>query len=462
MSRQQFGDQLRSDSADAPDQGRPFAAGPRTLLLWLAATLVAGCAGRGPKPMEIPLMPAPAVYEAGAIDPFDHCNRITEDPGVLFATDRAPAGPEDRRYDYFTHRRANMLHLGAARTRLRHEPALSGDEARWATLRGSRSSDFSVVFEDLETFGVLEKTIRFSDMETARSEAPGQRFFEAIDHRLDASGTPHVYIYVHGYKIDIEESIVVAAELSHFLGHNGAVVAYSWPTKVSTFAYFGDLDNARYSARYLRTLILDIARNTNVEKIHVIGYSAGTQLVSRMLADLGMYGFLMSDDEIDEGVKLGNVILTGSDVDSDILSGYVLDGALRVPDNLTIYVSEIDTALRAAGFLFAGRVRAGRFARTDPLNAREEQFLAEHPNLQIIDVTRAEGSAVAKGHRYFRTSPWVSSDIAMQLLYDLPPEQRGLVKGDVVRFWQFPADYVEQLPGIADAIDAPDRRCQRP
>jgi hypothetical protein len=41
-------------------------------------------------------------------------------------------------------------------------------------------------------------------------------------------------------------------------------------------------------------------------------------------------------------------------------------------------------------------------------------------------VTDAEGARTGNDHRYFRKSPWASSDILMMLMYGLTPEQRGL------------------------------------
>ena len=236
----------------------------------------------------------------------------------------------------------------------------------------------------------------------------------------------------------------MASELWHFLGYNGAFVAYSWPTKFSIWAYVADLENAMSSARNLRTLILEVARIPEVEKIHVIGYSAGTRMVSRVLADLGMYGYSLSKQEVDASVKLGNVILIGSDVDRNIMSGYLLDGALRIPDSLTLYQSQDDGALNMSKKVFR-HARSGQMVIDGPLSPQAEKFFADHPQLWIIDVTNAEGGTEHGGHSYFRTSPWVSSDILMTLMYSLSPGERGLVRYDEFPVWDFPENYVSRL-----------------
>ena len=181
-----------------------------------------------------------------------------------------------------------------------------------------------------------------------------------------------------------------------------------------------------------------------VEKIHVIGYSAGTRMVSRVLADLGMYGYSLSKEEIDARVKLGNVILIGSDVDRNIMSGYLVDGALRIPDSLTLYQSQDDGALNMSKRVFR-HDRSGQMVIDGPMSPEAEKFFADHPQLWIVDVTNAEGGTEHGGHSYFRTSPWVSSDILMTLMYSLSPEQRGLVRYEDFPVWDFPEDYVTRL-----------------
>ncbi len=441
--------------ADANDgwdnaQGTTHRRRPRSALaalILVAASLAAGCAGTKPKPNQIFLMPAPSVYEEGVIDPFMGTDRLARDlePGILYATDRKRAAPDDEEYEHYTYWRARMLQLGLAQVRLGQYDSITFEEARRIALLKDRTDEYPLEVTGIDEFGALARTVPPSDEETERSPEPTRRFIEEVNRRLVGSHSKDVYIYVHGYKVNFENPLLVAAELWHFLGYNGAFIAYSWPTKFSMWAYFADLDNAVNSARYLRALVIELAQKSDAERIHIIGYSAGTRLVSRMLADLGMYAYLMDDDEIDQTIKLGNVILIGSDFDQDILAGYLLDGSLRIADALTLYVSEADSALRFSQRMFRGRERAGELLNRTPLNPHAKAFMAAHPELRIIDVTSAEGSTGGSGHSYFRSSPWVSSDLLMTLLYDLAPEERGLVKEDDFPIWGFPPDYVERL-----------------
>ncbi len=69
------------------------------------------------------------------------------------------------------------------------------------------------------------------------------------------------------------------------------------------------------------------------------------------------------------------------------------------------------------------------------------------------------------GYSCFRTSPWVSSDILITLMYGLSPAQRGLVSYEEFPVWDFPDDYVTRLraspaevnPSFGEAIRQNER-----
>lgn len=155
----------------------------RFALILLTFVALSACGGNKPKPNRVFLMPAPGIYEEGQIDPFVDNDPISKgvQPGVLYATDRAVAKEADKKYDYYTHERGSVLRLGEAYTRLGVDEGIAWEEARKITLLKNRTENYP---------------------------------------------------------------LLVASELWHFLGYNGAFIAYSWPTKFSIWAYVADLENA--------------------------------------------------------------------------------------------------------------------------------------------------------------------------------------------------------------------------
>lgn len=417
----------------------------------LAALLVSGCANGG-RPYEVTLMQAPDVYDDGNINPFTDNDPIAREasPEILYATDRAPAETADISYTHYTNQRGHVVRLGVAEIDFGYDESITWEEARRVSLLKNRSEDYPLKVSAVEEFGPLAQTIRPFDEGIEPSEDPGIRFIDEIDQRLARSESKDVYIYVHGFKVDFENPLLVASELWHYLGYHGAFIAYSWPTTAKNSAYFSDVENARASARGLRQLIVYISENSQADRIHILGYSAGTRLVSRLLADIGLLSYGLSDEEVRRRIKLGHVILTGSDLDRAIVGGYILDGALRVPESVTIYASNTDSALGVSSFVFS-RSRIGQLAKADEIGPNTSRFFKKNKKLRLIDVSTAEGSTKGNGHAYFRSSPWVSSDILMTLLYDLAPAKRGLVWSDTMPIWTFPDDYTRRM---RDALKA--------
>jgi esterase/lipase superfamily enzyme len=425
-------------------------------LSWALAcsiTLLSACASNKPPPDQIFLMPAPVVYTEGQIDPFSENRAVIQSsqPCVLFATDRAPTQDAEQ-FAYYSDERGNALRLGEACTQLGADSPISWAEARRISLLKNRGDKYPLKLISIDEYGVLERTVPPFTADIERSPIPGKRFAAAIDERLAASTAKDIYIYVHGYKVEFENPVLVASELWNFLGYNGAFIAFSWPATRKTLAYWSDLDDAANSARGLRMLITYLAAHTDAETIHVIGYSAGTQLVARTLADLGMYGRFIDEAEIRRRAKLGNVILVGSDVDRHVLGGYILDGALRVPQALTVYQSSGDSALELSRRVFR-RDRAGQSIATDSSGDASKAFLRQNPKLRVIDVSNAESGTAGSGHGYLRGSPWVSSDVLLTLLYDLEPEKRGLVRVPDSPVWVFPDDYIARLRRALMEVD---------
>jgi esterase/lipase superfamily enzyme len=286
----------------------------------------------------------------------------------------------------------------------------------------------------------------------------GKEFAEIVNQRLAASGVKDVYVYLHGFRVVFDIPVLVGAELWHFLGYRGAFVAYTWPSTPSVFAYLSDLEAAVIMARKFRLFLTYLAEETQVEKIHIVGFSAGSRLVVRALSQLALLNGDATEEEIRQHVRIGNVIIVGGDISHEEFGSALADGLLRIPERTTIYVSSADRALIWAKRIFR-RSRLGQLW-TEELPQRTADFLRENPSLEIIDVTEAAESTTGNGHAYFRKSPWVSSDLLTLLAYDMGAAERGLKKEENLLVWTFPPDFIERLrkaivemnPQLAGAI----------
>ena len=417
----------------------------RLLGVMSLALLVGACASRGPHTID--LMPAPAVFAGGEINPLPAgAPPISYDDFQMFyATDRKPA-ESPTEYPFYLNEQGFVLRLGTARIKAGPE-GMDWKEVRRITLDENRSTSYPLQVLSVDETGILASTITVinePDPPPATPDRAGIAYAEMIDERLAKSGVKDIFIYVHGYRVIFDDPLLVSAELWHFLGYRGAFIAYAWRSTPRALAYASDTETAITMARNFRLFLTYLAENTQVERIHIIGYSAGTRLVLRALNQLALLNVESSDEQIRRDARIGSVVFVGGDSSREGVGSAIADGMLRIPERLTIYVSSADSALNFSQRIF-GRPRIGQMW-TDGMPPRVVDFVATRPYLEFIDVTEAAGATSGNGHNYFRQSPYVSSDLLTFLAYDVEPDRRGLKKeSEELPVWTFPPDYIERL-----------------
>jgi esterase/lipase superfamily enzyme len=405
--------------------------------------ILVGCGPTVPRPLV--LMPAPATFEAGSLPPGAAVPVVYPNDvaalDMLYVTNRAPATAPGAEGPY-SGERGYLLRVGAASIAF-GDAHIDWARAREISLLKNRPSEFPLKVTAADEFGVLQESVTlFTPAEIAATvDGSAERRLKAeIRARLARSPVKDIFLYVHGYKVTFENPLLVSSELWHFLGYEGAFVAFSWPSTPASLAYFKDIETARLSAQGLRTLLEFLARETDAERIHILGYSAGTRVVLTALYELALLYQDRPHADIRAHTRLGHVILVGSDIDTDLFASYLLDGLLRVPGHLTFYTSPTDEALHISSRVFAHR-RMGELL-PGMLDEQMREFVAHSPKLALINVEGAANYDAGNGHAYFRQSPWVSSDVLMTLRYGLGPAARGLEQHEGSPIWRFPVDYV--------------------
>jgi pimeloyl-ACP methyl ester carboxylesterase len=432
--------------ADGRSDEKPEPVSPLRLLSVMSLFfLVGACASSGPH--TINMMPAPSVFAGGEINPLPAGTPPVsyDDFPMFYATDRKPA-ESPYEYPFYLNEQGFVLRLGTARIKAGPE-GMDWEEVRRITLDENRTTDYPLQVLSVDETGVLASTVTVlnePDPPPTTPDQAGRDFAELIDKRLADSGVKDVYIYVHGYRVVFDDPLLIAAELWHFLGYRGAFIAYAWRSTPRALAFASDTETAVARARNFRLFLTYLAEKTQVERIHIIGFSAGTRLVLRALEQLAFLHTDATDEQIRRNVRIGSVVFVGGDSSREAFGAAMADGVLRIPERFTIYVSSADSALNWSQWIFS-RERIGQMW-TDGMPPRVAEFVAARPYLEFIDVTEAAGSTSGNGHGYFRQSPYVSSDILTFLAYDIEPDRRGLVKAaDDLPVWTFPPDYIERL-----------------
>jgi esterase/lipase superfamily enzyme len=402
---------------------------------------LAGCASGSYD--SVALMPPPLLHQTGGFDPYDalSAESFAEQSALLYVTDREPGGAGQRPY---SDARGHLLRAGVA-TVTASPPFRDWDDVRSVTIEGRRAEDYELSVSEVEEIGVLPVGLTPFNVEApadAALEEAATAFAARIDRQLALSGSQDAVIFVHGYNVGFEYPLLVSKELQHYLGYRGAFITFAWPATPSRFAYFQDLETTDATVRTLRMLAQFLTERTRARRIHLIGCSAGSRIAFGAAYRIALETAATPDG--DPAARLGDLILLGSDIDPVYFLQGVADGLLDATDRVAVYMSETDSALGLSNLVFAQR-RLGETLGPEDLSEALEAQLAEIERLELIDVSGAEGAEAGNGHWYFRSSPWVSSDLLLGLLSDLAPADRGLTREPGTAVWRFPADYGKRL-----------------
>jgi esterase/lipase superfamily enzyme len=381
------------------------------------------------------MMPTPTLLAGGEVNPFVlvPADQQSNTLDVFYLTDRVGKGQGDKRsYGNGVDEQAKF---GTATVQFGSE-STSWNELVTASLSQGRARDIKL------------SVLRVSERGTLAGD--GDAIAADINRALDQVVRREISIYVQGVRDDFDGSVTVAAQLRHYPGHRQVVIAYAWPCRQRLMQYSGDVNRARASAPHLAELIEFLAANTKAEHINVLGYSAGATLVVEGLAELRKRHAESNAEALRKELRVGNVMLAAADLDLQTFVREQLEALADVAEHVSLTVSSKDKALSWASTLQGG----SRLGRPDvkELTPQDLEAVSKHKNLHVIDVSTVKGPHSDKsgtaGHGYWYTNPWVSSDVLTTLIWQLPPEQRGLVRVPDKWRWTFPPDYPQRVRAV--------------
>ncbi|MHC4946962.1 MAG: alpha/beta hydrolase [Planctomycetota bacterium] len=401
---------------------RPF---PRRLLrLPLVALVLVACTGCGKGPA---LVPTPALFPATGLDPFDEVSPELRETTVemLFATDRLPDNEEGEplRYGF---RRSNSGAIGTCTVRLGDED-LDWDGLVAASTAARRERDVPIaVTEIVELVRIpdLGPMVQVGDELVDNPEVMAERnrlipeAASLLTERVRAAGQKDVFVYVHGYNNTFEDAALRLAQLWHFMGRRGVPFLYTWPAgRGGLRGYTYDRESGEFTVFHLKNFLREIGALPEVENVHVLAHSRGTDVFMTALRELNLE-FQGAGRDTKEALKLGRVVLAAPDLDWEVTVQRITNERIGyIPDRLTIYLSKEDKAIGLASWLFGSVRRLGQLEQTD-LGPVRAGLLAPLKRIDIIDVTAETGFL---GHGYFIGDPSVLSDLILVLRDGRPP-----------------------------------------
>jgi esterase/lipase superfamily enzyme len=429
----------------------------RVTLGALLLAIAIGCAGR------TPLMPAPRLYTGEQAKPlFTAVDPTVQESAVdlLFVTDRAPRSDPDEPLPY-TSDRSHEMAWGTVRVEI--DPGLEGATLAEQSVREKRSPKLHLGLGQTTERGRFPRIpyeveragggVRRASAVMDAHEKAASSLRAEVSRRLASSPRKEFVLFIHGYANTFQDAAFSMGELCHFLGREFVCGIFTWPaagTRGLMAGYNVDRESGEFAVHHLRQAIRLIATVPELERLHILAHSRGTDVLSSALRELS-YEAYMAGTSLPERFKLKNVVLAAPDMDVDVAAtkifGIVSDpdvpfGAAPKPRgvfpppglHITVYSSKSDKALGLSSWLFGSVLRLGR---ADALQMTPEQRARAARIAYLADIVEVEGAPGLIGHSYFIHDPDASADLIALLRYGIPAGAPGRPLESLGRpFWR--------------------------
>ncbi len=288
---------------------------------------------------------------------------------------------------------------------------------RWRRKAGTRSDD----------------CFHLKQIETMSEQTPWLRRL-----RQDISGSDkrEALLFIHGFNVSFWEAMLRAAQLGADLEIDGAVAAYSWPSRGRLLHYDTDQNqviDGHISA--VADMIIDLMITAKAERIYLIAHSLGSRFLMMALAEVELRA-QRGEVPVEALSALKEIIFAAPDVDTADFTSRI--GKLSaISARVTTYCSQNDLALWW-GWAFRHRYpRAGH--SPDDLAAT---------SIDTIDTTLAVADVLGHGD-YASTA---LNDVLASVWLGLPPQCRPGVEASNANgsgVWVCRPEYVDGPQGVA-------------
>jgi esterase/lipase superfamily enzyme len=407
------------------------------------------------------MMPTPNVHLEPERDAFADLAAPLQSTEVklFYVTDRAPE-QDDQGNLYYGSGRSPSLAFGTAVVNLGRE--ITWDELLEASRTQRRLKPVQLELREVTElvrgpntplpYAVVNGRVVEEPNLVAQRDAAAEAARKALAKQLALTPRKEVFIYVHGYHNTFEKAAFAMAELWHFLGRVGVPIIYTWPAGYpGLFGYTYDRESSEFTIYHLREALDFIASFPEVEKIHLIAHSRGTDVAVNAVRELTLQARGAGIDPR-EKYKIHNLVLAAPDLDLQVATQRIAGDRLVLSvDRFTMYTSPADKAIGFARRLFQsprGRVGTAGLGDVDETIKAAMEFGRAHSptNFAVVNFSGASDANKAQidryGHSYFRNAPTVSSDLVLMLRDDLDPGSPGRPLEPIgLRFWRVPSGY---------------------
>ncbi|MGH7131349.1 MAG: alpha/beta hydrolase [Phycisphaerales bacterium] len=409
--------------------------------LLLVATGMAGC--------QEDLIATPYVmYGEPGRKIFDQIPPAARTPEVrvFYVTDRS-AEPDSSRGQEYGYGRGKRTAFGTATVSL-------GDNVTWDELvadstRPERKASYSPRITNIHEAGSFSPISDFMEAKDGRlARKPGaiadfnleqDRMCQELLPWLENTDRKEVVVFIHGFNNTFDDAVLRLAQAWHFTGRKGVPIVYSWPAgSPGLLNYAHDRESGEFTTVHLKMLLTTLARCPQIERIHILSHSRGTDVAITALRELNAeirgatgYGVIAKNLGLVPApaagapeprtafdvLKIQTLVLAAPDIDSEVFTQrFIGENLLQCCNNLVVYFSAEDSALGLANWLFNGRTRLGDMHITD-FTPQQRDALSQLSKVQLINCKLTGYSS----HSYFTQHPSAVSDLFLVMVAERPP-----------------------------------------
>lgn len=364
---------------------------------------------------------------------------------LIYVTDRSASENDDLIY---SSDRSSSMAYGIAKVGFNDE-SLQLDELIEQSNLQERSIDLTYVMEKSNELGYfpvspyrfqkINGQIKIDQTILDQKIFHTQKLDENINKRLKNSNKKDVILFVHGFNNTFTDSIYTLAGLWHFLQRQGVPIVYSWPAAAGGLTgYFADKESGQFTIFHLKETLRILFNNSEIENIHLIAHSRGTDVITTALRELIIEN-RASGGNPRKDLRIQNLVLAAPDLDFGIIKQRLMAEQFGAAfGQITIYTSQKDSALGLSEWL-TNTLSFGRLREND-INLNERNIFNAVGNVSLIKTPESKSFI---GHDYFHSNPAVSSDLINLIWHSASPgsKERPLKRIEN-NFWLLDSDYL--------------------
>lgn len=251
------------------------------------------------------------------------------------------------------------------------------------------------------------------------SDIPSSEFHRELTGRIEQSRQKDVLLFVHGFNVSFDASLIRTAQLGMDIPFNGAIIAYSWPTQGGVLKYESDEPVNESSVvpftQFLAWLVHTLPPES---RLNILVHSMGNRIVLKAVSQL--------PKTRGETKPVAALCLCAPDVgvsDYQDVIGLVVDRCQRV----VLYTNESDGALTLSKSLHLER-RLG-----------DAEVPAVAGGVELIDCSKVDLSLL--GHSYFSGNISILSDLFRVLKENKQPAECHYLQQETTatgeEYWSF-------------------------